>query len=106
MLAEAGTATRRAYGAQLAMLAVARAIAHLALTALLVMLADAGTATVLACGALLAMLAVAGAVAIPAMLAPLVVRTSLVDAPFDWMRRRVDRHCRNCWCCLIHGDEL
>ena len=71
-----------------------------------------GARKVLALGALAALFAVeadAGAAARRAMVALLAVRTLLVDAPLDWMRRRGIMRCYGS--CLFHavngdGGEL
>ena len=93
------------------MLAEAGAATFPAIWTVLVMLAVPGAATFPAILAQLVMLAEAGAAAIPASGTTCAVRTFLVDAPLDWMRRRGIRRRRSCCGCLFHdvnggGSEL
>ena len=89
--------------AHFAVLADAGAAACRAFGALLAVLAEDGAATGTAVMAPLAVLAEAGAAAGPAMFMALAVRALLADAPPDWVRRR-GRFCRNCCSCL-HGAK-
>ena len=74
--------------------------------ALFAVKAEAATAARHTSVAPLPMEAEAAAAASYASAALLAVRTLLLNAPLDWMRRRGVRRCRNCWGCAIHGSEL
>ncbi len=110
MFANSGAATCLAIFAYYVMLANPGALASLAMLAMLVVLAEVGAAAIPAIGAPRAVHAEAGAAAIPALAAsPIAVRTLLVDAPLDWMRRRGVMRCYGG--CLFHavngdGGEL